>query len=87
MQSAWDDATLGANGGRLCPMCGGEVLVPPFSGSARDWDVSHNPSWTNRYFDPNTTTRQDVIESYQIGTSLECPSCNRSGGNNDDRFR
>lgn len=47
--------------------------------------LSHNPSWTNREFPPDVT-RQEVLDNYQDGTSLECPSCNRSAGNNDQRF-
>ncbi len=85
VQDAWDNATDGPTGGKLCPTCGGEVSVAPGTGN-RDWDVSHNPSWTNREFDANVTTRQDVIDNYQQGTSLECPSCNRSGQANDNRF-
>lgn len=84
LRSAWEDAADGPNDGRLCPTCGTEVNVPPGAGS-RDWDVSHNPSWTNREFPPDVT-RQEVRNNYQEGTSLECPSCNRSGGNNDARF-
>jgi hypothetical protein len=58
----------------------------PGSGQPRDWDVSHNPSWTNREFDPDNTTRQDVVDNYQEGTGLECRRCNRGGGNDDSRF-
>lgn len=85
IESAWKNAEAGPSGGRLCPSCGVEVKVAPKTGLPRDWDVSHNPSWTNRDFDPKGP-RSDVIDDYQKGTSLECPSCNRSGGNNDSRF-
>jgi RHS repeat-associated protein len=85
VENSWDRAEVGPNGGRLCPSCGDEVIVTPNSGTPRDWDVSHNPSWTNRTFAPGTT-RPDVIRNYQEGTSLECPACNRGGGNNDARF-
>jgi RHS repeat-associated protein len=86
LRKNWENASPGPTGGRLCPTCGKEVNVPPNSGLPRDWDVSHNPSWTNRTFPPDAS-RQDVIDNYQQGTSLECPSCNRSGGNNDGRFK
>jgi hypothetical protein len=86
VQDAWDNATPGPTGGRTCPTCGTEVHNAPGSGQPRDWDVSHNPSWTNREFDPNNTTRQDVVDNYQEGTGLECRRCNRGGGNDDSRF-
>ncbi|WP_323135330.1 RHS repeat-associated core domain-containing protein, partial [Dyella silvatica] len=85
VQKAWDNAEPGPNGGRLCFTCKTEVLVPPFSGEKRDWDGSHVPSWTNRYF-PTSSTRQDIINAYQEGVRLECIGCNRSGQNNDGRF-
>lgn len=85
VQAAWDSAEPGPTGGRLCPTCGTEVNVPPNSGQPRDWDMSHYPSWSNRWF-PTSTTRQEVRDNYQQGTRLECPGCNRSGGNNDERF-
>lgn len=60
-------------------------MVPPRTpGQTRDWDVSHNPSWTNRRFAPDVT-RAEVQDDYQVGTSLECPACNRIGGNDDSR--
>lgn len=88
--AAWEEAAEGPSGGRMCPTqgpnCVGEVMVPPRTpGQARDWDVSHNPSWTNRRFAPDVT-RAEVLDDYQQGTSLECPACNRSGGNDDSRF-
>ncbi|MCC6698918.1 MAG: hypothetical protein IT365_25065, partial [Candidatus Hydrogenedentes bacterium] len=79
IQDAWDNAALGPNGGRLCPTCGDEVMVPPRSGP-RDWDIDHQPTWTNRQFPPDVT-RSEVLDSYQQGTRLECPSCNRGRGN------
>ncbi|SDG38869.1 RHS repeat-associated core domain-containing protein [Celeribacter baekdonensis] len=85
-QDNWDNATDGPSGGKLCPSCGEEVKVAPGTGQQRDWDNSHNPSWTNRQFDPQNTSRQDVIDNYQEGTSLECVRCNRGGGNRDERF-
>jgi len=85
-QDAWDNAEDGPNGGKLCPSCQTEVTAAPKSGTPKDWDNSHKPSWSNRTFDPKTTTRQDVIDNYQEGVSLECQNCIRSGGNRDDRF-
>jgi hypothetical protein len=93
-QDSWEGAEEGPNGGRLCPSCGKEVMDAPGSVRGvdeagrtipRDWDISHNPSWTNREFDPNST-RKEVLDNYNEGVGLECPSCNRSGGNNDARF-
>lgn len=55
------------------------------SGAPRDWDMSHNPSWTNREF-PADVTREEVINNYNTGVMLECPTCNRSAGNDDSRF-
>ena len=85
LQDAWDEAPVGPNGGRVCPTCGIEVEVPPNSGTPRDWDGSHNPSWTNREFPPDVT-RQEVLDNYNEGVSLECQPCNRGGGNRDERF-
>ncbi|GAA1972074.1 hypothetical protein GCM10009718_04870 [Isoptericola halotolerans] len=88
LQNAWDQAEDGSTGGKLCPSCRAEVKVPPNSGARRDWDASHNPSWTNRTF-PGDASRRDVLDNdnYNDGVSLEFPGCNRSGGNNDERFR
>ena|GEM_PF-5739400 len=77
---AWNNAEPGPNGGKLCPTCKNEVHVPPFSGMKRDWDIDHTPAWTNRTF-PSNVTRKEVLDDYQKGTRLECPSCNRSRGN------
>jgi HNH/ENDO VII superfamily nuclease with conserved GHE residues len=82
VSDAWENAEPGPTGGRLCPTCKNEVHVPAGSETPRDWDVSHQPSWTNREF-PADVTRDQVIDNYQQGTSLECPGCNRSRGNND----
>ncbi len=84
VQDAWDNARPGADGGRLCPTCTAEVTVAPFSGKPRDWDVSHDPSWTKREF-PANATRQQVLDDYQKGTGLECPGCNRGRGDRDER--
>ncbi len=86
LNDAWSNAKPGPNGGRMCSNgCGRELMVPPKSGQPRDWDGSHNPSWSNRTFSPGTS-RSDVRDNYQRGTGLECVSCNRSGGNNDGGF-
>src|SRR5262249_18993633 len=84
-KNAWEEAEVGPVGGRLCPSCGKEVTVAPGSGLPRDWDLSHNPSWTNREF-PADVTRQQVLNNYNRGVGLEWPSCNRAGGNRDERF-
>jgi hypothetical protein len=47
LQDAWDEAPVGPSGGRVCTSCGTEVHVPPNTGVPRDWDGSHNPSWSN----------------------------------------
>ena len=86
LNDAWNNAVPGPNGGRMCTSgCGRELMGPPNSGTPRDWDVSHNPSWSNRTF-PAGTERPAVRDNYQSGTQLECTYCNRSGGNNDGRF-
>jgi RHS repeat-associated protein len=77
VQDAWDNAPNGPNGGKLCPTCGKEVTVEPGSGTPRDWDVDHQPKWTDREFPPDCT-RQQVIDNYQKGTRLRCPPCNRA---------
>ncbi|WP_082337754.1 GH-E family nuclease [Lysinibacillus sp. FJAT-14745] len=82
MQDACDNAESSPNGGKLCPTCKEEVKVEPFSGEKRDWDIDHTPAWTNREF---LLTLQEVLDNYQKGTRLECPSCNRSGGNRRDK--
>lgn len=82
VDDAWANATPGPNGGRLCPTCGDELMVPPRSGP-RDWDIDHQPPWSQRTGpmsqNPNLT-RADVIDEYQRGTRLECPGCNRGRG-------
>ncbi len=77
---AWEGAEPGPTAGRLCPTCRKEVTVPPRSGQPRDWDINHDPPWTKREFPPDVT-RKEVLDNYQDGTWLECPTCNRSAGN------
>ncbi|ACC76292.1 filamentous haemagglutinin family outer membrane protein (plasmid) [Paraburkholderia phymatum STM815] len=77
---AWDNAADGSTDGtKACPTCGKDVTVAPGQG-ARDWDVDHQPPWSQR--DLTGMTRQEVINEYNSGTRLECPSCNRSRGAN-----
>ena len=83
LEDAWETAAPGPSGGRVCPTCGGEVLVPPGTGTPRDWHGSHNPSWTKREFPPDVT-RSEVRENYQEGVTLECPPCNIKRGNRDE---
>jgi len=86
VEGVWDGAETGPTGGRMCSSgCGTELKVPPRSGLARDWDMSHNPSWSNRLFSTDTP-RSGVIDNYNEGVGLECQACNRGGGNNDARF-
>ena len=77
VKDAWEKAPDGKNGGKTCPDCGKEVKVEPGSGQPRDWDVHHDPKWSQREFTPDAT-RQEVIDNYQEGTALRCPTCNRS---------
>ena len=77
VQKAWDKAADGKNGGKVCPDCGKEANVEPNSGKPRDWDVNHSPKWSDREFSPDAT-REDVVNDYQKGTDLKCPTCNRS---------
>jgi len=85
LSDAWDSAPVGPTGGRLCITCGTEVSVAPGTGVLRDWHGSHYPSWTNRYF-PADFTRRQVLDNYQRGVRVECPSCNMRGQNHDARF-
>ena len=81
VQAAWDSAADGPNGGKLCPTCDREVKVAADQGTRsnpRDWDVDHQPPWATR--DRVGMTRKEVLDDYNQGTRLECPSCNRSRG-------
>ncbi|AXO87791.1 hypothetical protein DZC75_07105 [Pseudomonas parafulva] len=62
---------------KACPTCGRDVTVAPGQGR-RDWDVDHQPPWSQR--DLSGKTRSEVLDEYNQGTRLECPSCNRSSG-------
>ena len=59
-------------------LCGAEVNVEPGTGP-RDWDINHDPPWSQRTF-PSDVTRPEVIDDYQQDTWLECPACNRRRG-------
>jgi filamentous hemagglutinin len=81
VQGAWDSAAEGPTSGRLCPTCSKEVKVPPGKGTReqpRDWDVDHQPPWSTR--DQTGRTRKEVLDDYNTGTRLECPTCNRRRG-------
>jgi RHS repeat-associated protein len=77
VQDAWDDAADGPTGGKRCPTCGEEVEVPPGEGP-RDWDIDHQPPWSQR--DLTEKTRKEILDEYNRGTRLECPHCNRRRG-------
>jgi RHS repeat-associated protein len=77
VQDAWDDAADGPTGGKRCPTCGEEVEVPPGEGP-RDWDIDHQPPWSQR--DLTERTRKEILDEYNRGTRLECPHCNRRRG-------
>jgi len=80
VEDAWDKAADGSQPGtKACPTCGKDVTVTPGEG-ARDWDVDHQPPWSSR--DLSSMTRDEVLNEYNSGTRLECPSCNRSRGAN-----
>ncbi|WP_082320140.1 GH-E family nuclease [Ralstonia solanacearum] len=53
------------------------ATVAPGQGR-RDWDIDHQPPWSQR--DLTGMTRSQVLDEYNKGTRLECPSCNRSRG-------
>ena len=87
---AWDNAKNGSQPNtKQCPTCGKDVKGNPHNNESRNtsegWDVSHNPSWSNR--PQNHQSRKDLINDYNSKTGLECRNCNRSGGNNDSRFQ
>lgn len=86
----WQRAEDGPRGGKLCPTqgptCSGEVFILKGTRARpRDWDNSHNPSWTNRWF-WRLTSRGKVLDNYNSGTFLECVPCNRSRQNHDELF-
>jgi HNH/ENDO VII superfamily nuclease with conserved GHE residues len=81
VKRAWDSADNSPAGGKLCPTCQKEVAVPPGHGtkqSPRDWDIDHQPPWSKR--EQVGKDRKGVLDDYNAGTRLECPTCNRSRG-------
>ncbi len=77
LDDAWNQASPGSKlGAKACPTCGKDVHVKPKQGP-RDWDVDHNPKWAERDF-PNSSSRKTVLDNYNTGTRLRCPSCNRA---------
>jgi filamentous hemagglutinin len=79
LQEAWDNAPDGSGGGKSCPTCDREINVRPGEkGNRRDWDADHQPPWSKR--DLSGKTRKEVLDEYNDGVRLECPSCNRSRG-------
>ena len=82
IQDSWDKASPGKKpGAKACPTCGKDVHVAPGQGR-RDWDVDHQPPWSKRDLS-GMKTRKEVLDEYNKGTRLECPSCNRSRGAKD----
>jgi RHS repeat-associated protein len=80
VRDAWNSALPGPNGGKICPVCETEVEVAPGTGP-RDWDMDHHPDpWSKRDF-PDGVSRKEVLDNYQTGVILKCPSCNRREGN------
>ena len=89
VNDAWDNAANGSQPNtKQCPTCGKDVKGNPYNNESRNtsdgWDVSHNPSWSNR--PQNYNSRKELLDDYNSGVQLECRNCNRSGGNNDARF-
>jgi len=74
-QGNWDNAQDGAQGGKVCPTYGTEVMSKPGS-KAKDWDNDHTPPWRDR--DLRGRTRGQVLEEYNRDTRLRCVACNRS---------
>ena len=90
VENAWDAAKDGSKPNtKQCPTCGKDVHGNPHNKENRNtkdgWDVSHNPSWNNR--DKNHANRKELINDFNSGTGLECRHCNRSGKDNDSRFK
>jgi HNH/ENDO VII superfamily nuclease with conserved GHE residues len=80
LDSVWQSAADGPQGGKCCPTCGKEVFGSARGPRANGWDVSHEPAWTRRLFPPSAT-RAQVLNNYQQNVFFECFSCNRSAGN------
>ena len=78
LDSAWESAENGRNGGKLCPECGQEVNVKPGTGP-RDWHADHILAWIKRNLSA-ITTRKGVLDEYNEGIRLLCPTCNLKKG-------
>lgn len=75
LQDAWDNAAAGSKPNtRSCPDCKKDVEVAPGTGR-RDWDGDHQPKWKDR--DLTNMTRKDVLNEYNRGVRVRCPTCNR----------
>lgn len=90
IKDAWDNAEEGSKPNtKKCPTCNKDVRGNPHKDERRNttdgWDVSHFPSWNNR--EKNYKNRKELLNDYNHGTSLECIHCNRSGKDNDERFK
>ncbi|MDP9324929.1 MAG: hypothetical protein M3O87_00135 [Candidatus Dormibacteraeota bacterium] len=79
LSDMWNNAEEGPAGGRVCPRCGSERMIPPGADEARDWHGNHNPSWSTREF-PANVTRAEVLDAYQQSVELLCPECNLRAG-------
>jgi hypothetical protein len=78
LDGAWEGAEDGSNGGKLCPTCGEEVYGKPGSGP-RDWHADHILAWIKRNLS-NITTRKGVLDEFNEGIQLLCPTCNLKKG-------
>lgn len=83
MKDSWDNAADGNKPDtKACPTCGKDVSGNSHKGEKRNgsdgWDVDHQPPWSQR--DLSGKNRKQVLDNYNEGTRLECPSCNRSRG-------
>lgn len=90
VKKTWDDAKNGSQEDtKQCPTCKKDVKGNPHKkqkrGGPDGWDMSHNPSWSKRNL--KGKTRKEELDNYNTGVELECKSCNRSAGNNDERFK
>ncbi len=83
IKDSWDNAADGSiPDTKACPTCGKNVTGNPHKGEKRNnpegWDIDHQPPWSQR--DLSEMERSQVLDNYNKGTRLECPSCNRSRG-------
>jgi RHS repeat-associated protein len=82
LDDAYNSAEVGPSGGRLCPDCGVEVMVPPGTGVPRDWHMGHARAWTNQWLPPDATRRM-FRNAYGEGVTLTCGPCNLKRSNKD----